>query len=60
MISRTVLKGEIFILNSTVYATILLVRKETEIRYFQWFLLSFVDKIEEIIISLMHVILNLT
>ena len=24
--------------NSTVYATILLVRKQTEIRYFQWFL----------------------
>ena len=46
--------------NGTVYAIILLVRKETEIRYFQWFLLRFINKIEEIIRFLMHVIPNLT
>ena len=46
--------------NSMVYAAILLARKETDIRYFQWFLLRFIDKIEEIIKFLMHVIPNLT
>ena len=42
--------------NSMFYVEILLVRKVTEIGYFQWFLLRFIDKIEEI----MHVIPNLT
>ena len=46
--------------NSTVYATISLVRQKTKIRYFQWFVLRFIDKIEEIMKCLMHVIPNLT
>ena len=43
-----------------VYATISLLRKETDIKYFEWFLLRFIDKIEEMIKFLMHVIPNLT
>ena len=50
----------IFIENHTGYATILLVGKETEIRYFQWFLLTFINKIQEIMKCLSHVIPNLT
>ena len=50
----------IFIENHMGYATILLVGKETEIRYFQWFLLTFINKIQEIMKCLSHVIPNLT
>ena len=42
------------------YAAILLVGKETEIRYFQWVLLTFINKIQEIMKCLSHVIPNLT
>ena len=43
-----------------VYAAILLMGKETEISYFQQFLLIFIDKIQEIIKCLSDVIPNLT
>ena len=50
----------IFTENRMVYAAILLVGKETEISYFQQFLLIFIDKIQEIIKCLSDVIPNLT
>ena len=43
-----------------VYASILLMGKETGISYFQQFLLTFIDKIQEIIKCFSDVIPNLT